>query len=497
MADAIQLKALVDKEKNRVIFAEADDDLVDILFSFLTIPIGTIIRLARNKSVVGMVGMGCMNNLYTSAENIDDKFFKSRAFKLMLLTPRYYAQSHCKNLKLKMDNETPKYCGCSLECITSKYKLLSHYRGALCKCGEEMDCGISEKRSKPSSFTSKDGGVFVKLGMTKFIVSDDLQVMPMSTAASLSLFSKLGIKDCSGIEERIFNVKVDEVLNLLISSLVSSTPLTETLLKHKPVPELNIGNLFLRKPIEYQAENKKNSEGKITVKLMVSKSKKKVCYAEAKKDFVNLLFSFLTVPLGHIAKQNCKGSLSGCIVDLYKSVHDLDEQYLKSNYHKEMLVSPKLASNMSYKNDLLGIEEASDPSYYFYTIDFDVFCLATDRSLIPSRYASSATSLTVLGPKFQYNDGENDEGFITGQAMFTVTDSLIIRPISPILVLSILNELKVPFNDIEEQIVHVGKDEALRLLQTCFVSESALTNAFIRDQKQRTENTGYIIYPKK
>ena len=43
--------------------------------------------------------------------------------------------------------------------------------------------------------------------------------------------------------------------------------------------------------------------------------------------------------------------------------------------------------------------------------------------------------------------------------MFTVTDSLMIRPISPILSLSILNEMKVPFNDIEEQIVHVGKEE--------------------------------------
>ena len=34
---------------------------------------------------------------------------------------------------------------------------------------------------------------------------------------------------------------------------------------------------------------------------MVSKSKKKVCYAEA-KDFVNLLLSFLSLPLGFVAR---------------------------------------------------------------------------------------------------------------------------------------------------------------------------------------------------
>ena len=241
------------------------------------------------------------------------------------------------------------------------------------------------------------------------------------------------------------------------------------------MPELNIGNLCLGKSIEYQAENKKNSDGKITVKLMVSKSKKKVCYAEAKKDFVNLLFSFLTVPLGHVVKQNHNGSLSGCIVHLYKSVQDLDEQCLKSKYHKEMLVSPKLASNLSYENDLLEIEEASHPSYYFSTSEYLTHYLATDRSLIPSRFALSAPSLTVLGPKFQYKDGENGEGFITGEAMFTVTDSLVIRTISPILGLSILNELKVPFNDVEEQIVHVGKDEVSYYIQSFLTLYSTLT----------------------
>lgn len=40
-----------------------------------------------------------------------------------------------------------------------------------------------------------------------------------------------------------------------------------------------------------------------------------------------------------------------------------------------------------------------------------------------------------------------------------MTDDLIITPVSPILGLSILNELKVPFSDIEERTVRVGKEE--------------------------------------
>ncbi|XP_048323907.2 uncharacterized protein LOC107410943 isoform X2 [Ziziphus jujuba] len=431
----ISLVVLVDKEKKRVIFAESDDDLVDTLFSFMTIPVGTIIRLSSDKSAVKI---GCINNLFKSVENIDDKHFHSRAFKQMLLSPRNNAESHCSKLKLKIDQQTTRYFRCS---ETTCFELLSHYEGCLCRCGGLMDAEVSIRKGE-SKTLDKDGGVFVK-GMSRFIISDDLQVMSMSTAASLSLVSKLGIMDWSGIEMNIFTLGVGEVLNLLVCSLVCKTPLTETLLKHKPATELDTGNFVQGKPVEYQMEDKKNiRNGKISIKLMVSKSKKKVCYAEAKKDFVNLLLSFLTIPLGHFLKQKCSSSLNGCIDHLYKSVQDLDEQSLKSNYHKEMLVSPKLASGIGYENDLLEI-----------------------------------TELKVVDPKPHNEDGG---GFITGQAIFIVTDNLIIRPISSILGLSILNDLKIPFNDIEEQTVLVGKEEALSLLQTCLASESALTKAFIR-----------------
>ncbi|KAH7542327.1 hypothetical protein FEM48_Zijuj02G0061800 [Ziziphus jujuba var. spinosa] len=447
----ISLVVLVDKEKKRVIFAESDDDLVDTLFSFMAIPVGTIIRLSSDKSAVKI---GCINNLYKSVENIDDKHFHSRAFKQMLLSPRNNAESHCSKLKLKIDQQTTRYFRCS---ETTCFELLSHYEGCLCRCGRLMDAEVSIRKGE-SKTPDKDGGVFVK-GMSRFIISDDLQVMSMSTAASLSLVSKLGIMDWSGIEKNIFTLGVGEVLNLLVCSLVCKTPLTETLLKHKPATELDTGIFVQGKPVEYQMEDKKNiRNGKISIKLMVSKSKKKVCYAEAKTDFVNLLLSFLTIPLGHFLKQKCSSSLNGCIDHLYKSVQDLDEQRLKSNYHKEMLVSPKLASDIGYENDLLGIEEASHPPYYYTYGRYGEYFLTSDKSLI---HGTEITKLKVVDPKPHNEDGG---GFITGQAIFIVTDNLIIRPISSILGLSILNDLKIPFNDIEEQTVLVGKEEVTQSL---------------------------------
>ncbi|XVF68899.1 hypothetical protein PTKIN_Ptkin11bG0038100 [Pterospermum kingtungense] len=67
--ETLALKALVDKTNNRVIFAECDEDFVDVLFSFFTMPMGKIINRTRNLPPAASVG--CMNNLYESVENLE------------------------------------------------------------------------------------------------------------------------------------------------------------------------------------------------------------------------------------------------------------------------------------------------------------------------------------------------------------------------------------------------------------------------------------------
>jgi hypothetical protein len=46
----VPLKLVVDEKSNQVIFAEAGKDFVDVLFSFLTFPLGTITRLIQKES---------------------------------------------------------------------------------------------------------------------------------------------------------------------------------------------------------------------------------------------------------------------------------------------------------------------------------------------------------------------------------------------------------------------------------------------------------------
>ncbi|RXH84726.1 hypothetical protein DVH24_033010 [Malus domestica] len=212
-----------------------------------------------------------------------------------------------------------------------------------------------------------------------------------------------------------------------------------------------------------------NEEQKIPIKLIVSKSKTKVCYAEAGVDFVNLIFSFLTLPLGFIVKQMQNNSMKGSNDRLYRGVRDLDEQYLKSYLHKKMFPSPELPPKYGYQNHPLGIEESS----------------YEDISGVPAKV------IDFVDPKSHDNEDIKACGFMKGLEMFMVTDNLNVSPISAMLGMSILRELDVPVTDIEVRVAHVSAEEAFRLLVASFVCNAALTSAFLAKPKRDGE-LGYL-----
>ncbi|KAJ0083296.1 hypothetical protein Patl1_31184 [Pistacia atlantica] len=225
-AKAISLKALVDKENNRVIFAESDVDFTDVLFSFLTMPMGTIIRLISNHNKPPTVAVGCMNNLYESIKNLDMRCFRTEACKTMLLCPRNDAAPQNKRLKLQIDDgELPRYFLCTTECTIYGHKLLSLYPNAVCECGRLMNrtMNLSEK-TKKLVFDARDREVFVK-GLNQFIISDELQVKPSSIEAGVSVLSKLGLTDYSTIEKYNYyniDVGIDEMKRGCVHDMMPS-----------------------------------------------------------------------------------------------------------------------------------------------------------------------------------------------------------------------------------------------------------------------------------
>ncbi|KAI8023658.1 hypothetical protein LOK49_LG03G03182 [Camellia lanceoleosa] len=449
-SQSISFNILVEKEKNRVVFVESNKDFVDIIFSFMTMPIGTIIRLAREHSLKGEIG--CLKNLYGSVENLDEEHFKS-GFKEIILNPRSAAEIYCRNLKLNLNgSNNGKY----YVCRSGNCSFVSCTESACCRCGNPLELEVI------LSLAPEDDTGFVK-PTARFMITDDFQVLPMSTMTGLSLLSKLGVMDGSKIEERTVNIGKDEVLKLLNCSLASRTPFSNTFMQ-PPIDKTSVvihrGEYGPRTDKPQSDMNTTTKHSKINLKLIIHKSNKRALYAEVEENFIELLCSLLVLPIGYVFKEFPSLPFKGCMDNIYKSIQDFgDDKFFQSEEMKAILVDPKLAPGLACCNKLIGIEEAINPSF------------STFRSFFTTRCSE-------LSSKPPPGEAKMSSGFMKGPSMFMVTDNLLIKPISPISGISLMNRLKVPLSDVGELEVTMGKDEALHLLVASLISGSALTNAF-------------------
>jgi hypothetical protein len=67
-ATNVRLKLFIDRRRYRVLFAEADKEFVDFLFSIFTLPVGAVTRTLKERG--GMVGS--LPSLYRGIENMSD-----------------------------------------------------------------------------------------------------------------------------------------------------------------------------------------------------------------------------------------------------------------------------------------------------------------------------------------------------------------------------------------------------------------------------------------
>ncbi|XP_058095131.1 uncharacterized protein LOC131240726 [Magnolia sinica] len=472
---AIKLKLLIDKEKNRVVLAESDEYFVDTLFSFLTIPIGAVVRLSSRNS-----NLGCMDALHESLENLDSRYLQTEAVKEMLLRPRSAWETQTKDLALNVDTELTRYYICRDSYLTGTHgsnPLISTVKNVQCRCGRAMAAEVLIKKSKPVADGINEG-VFVKETM-RFMIGDDLWVCPISTETYLSLLDKLGIRDWAALEERSVDVGADEALHLLRRLLVSKTPMTDVFL---PKPDA-LGNAFDSQKLSPEdiATDKKDTGKTMSVKLLISKSINKVLYAEATNDFLDLLFSFLTFPLGSIVKLLGPGSSIGCLDNLRKSVEDLSggDECIISEECRVMLLDPKLSLHMGCDNQLLPVVEVGPK-----TIDISKFCRCVFFRSDNGHSKSDCTGLRSLvchfiNPKLRGAATECGGGFVKGTKMkFIITDGLDVKPLSFISLNPILDRFNVPIGDVKKRVVSVGKEEALSLLKASLRSKTVLSDVF-------------------
>ncbi|WJX82017.1 hypothetical protein P8452_64831 [Trifolium repens] len=410
--DKVTLRVIVDKERNQVVYAEAGKDFVDVLFSFLRFPLGTIARLVAEESNIEAVRFGSLSSLYQSVSDLDQQHLWSQHCKEMLLMPRNSLEGRYQNLKLNIDDIPRQVFLCeNMLCRSSG----SIFKNQKCQCGKLL--------KTESHMTYYNG--FVKKSAT-FIIHDDLTVMPNDLGTSLCLLQKQGISNIADIEKKTILIGKKEVADLLKLSLLSKTPLTDFVLKKKPIlicnsnpnfqPKTNIGNGL---------PSSDSDEGKqMVVKVLRRTSTRKILFATAEEDFANFLFSFLTFPFGTVL-QMLEGFSSICCMDnLYRSIKELSpERCFKSPEIKNQLAMPYIFPKFELRSKIFPTETC--------TIN----------------YKDTNQLLEFIEPKSPVSGGYTRE------------------------------RMKIPLNDVEETVVSIGLKEGLSILKASLTSTSVLTNS--------------------
>ncbi|CAL5420231.1 unnamed protein product [Camellia sinensis] len=493
----VSLRILIDEENNRVVCAEAGNDFVDILFSFLTLPIGTIVRLICNQQA----DLGCINNLYGSIENLSTTSLWTDACKDMLLHPRSPLEPFCRGLKVNVnDTKPPKYFVCSEVCIQRhRSGFLSNYVNARCsRCLELMSTEISVVGSEFSadSMEKYTDGIFVKRS-TAYIVSDNLQVMVSRPGALVELLGNVGIKDVNSLNERVLKVGSKEILNLLEHSLLSKSPLTDVFLTNK---RFNSERSKLLEPRDQQflSQNIPGTAtgGSMAVKIMVRKSDGKAMYAEAVEDFVDLLLSFLTIPLANVVGCLDGDSSLGCVDNLFSSIKSLNDKWFTTHRvpwsdseqcSNHLLLDLGLASKFKCSSQPFQLGERIPNFYYYHSkLSTNVLCLTFNPTCVNYGELSNLALIDPKSPKWEINFEE----FVKRPGLFLVSDSLVVLPSAGITSsISYLKDLDVSIDDIEEHVIQINKQEALHLLKASLLTTSALTSVLdlhLKKPKQKS-----------
>ncbi|KAF2321291.1 hypothetical protein GH714_038517 [Hevea brasiliensis] len=193
------------------------------------------------------------------------------------------------------------------------------------------------------------------------------------------------------------------------------------------------------------------TENKVSLKLLIDKRSNRVLFAEAGKDFVDFLFTLLSLSVGTVIRLLKKPAMVGCIGNLYESLENLNEAHMQPNQSKDSLLKPTVPlTQLAHVPLLLPDTRPLKPD--------------AGRKFYGCSNYSGRRALLIR------------EGLVT----YMVTDDLSVSPLSMISGVALLNKFSVMgFGALEEKMVEFGIDEGMELLKASLQSKTALTSVFL------------------
>ncbi|CAL1393445.1 unnamed protein product [Linum trigynum] len=235
----MKLKLIVDKKRNKVIYAEAQKDFVDLLIYLLSLPLSAVVKYLDSTTVPGSIG-----KLHRSVDSImkagyikpshDDKKHLTAAGYSSILVP--HLLTHVPILP-RLTSASPGAVTRTLYNCQKNHRHVKEMAASVwCMyCGTEMNTEVEFSESSSTRVVVEAD--YVK-DMVPYMVADDLSVSPLNSA---SVFASLdGCHPGDMVEEKEVQFGSSEVIsiydllcNCLNAFLHSKEPLTAVFLKPK------------------------------------------------------------------------------------------------------------------------------------------------------------------------------------------------------------------------------------------------------------------------
>lgn len=225
------------------------------------------------------------------------------------------------------------------------------------------------------------------------------------------------------------------------------------------------------------------TEKKVSLKLLIDKKANKVLFAEAGKDFVDFLFTLLSLPVGTVINLLKKPAMVGCIGNLYESLENLNEAYLQPNQSKDSLLKPKVSLTQMANVPLLlpdigNLKPEPGIKLYGCSNHSNHRCVTDQKGArCTSCQYSMNYELPFVGTNNKFTSASDtttnssDGGFVKGLVTYMITDDLSVSPMSMISGVALLNKFSVNgFAALEERMVEFGIDEVC-LISTHYIQE--------------------------
>ncbi|KAL8478852.1 hypothetical protein ACS0TY_030655 [Phlomoides rotata] len=333
------LKAVINKHKTRVLFAEVDNDFLNLLFSFLMLPLGIILQvLERHYGDKTPLVIGSLYTLYSGLAKLGSCHFQSDGhMPWMIFKPdliRAYVFPHL-NANLSFSTYSKSYT------LGKAYFVV--YK------------------------------VFTK-DKASFIICDDLRMVPNVKGSIVRTLNNVGVDmaDMDGSEIRNVTFGLNEVMDFLKGLMISRQPLTDSILGTRVKSEVESSYTGIP-PHQIQKEETANSE-KMILKAMFHASTNKFLFVQAEQDFVSFIFTLLKIHLGIVDLHLGGNTFFKNLGNLYRSIVDLlDHRYLLAGDAKDRLMKPAGTFQSNHiSNVVAGILDTDSSRMYMVTDDLTV-----------------------------------------------------------------------------------------------------------------------------